>query len=98
RLAAETALAEAMGDVAGLTGLEAIVRRGLAASAGAQPLEWAADQIGMAHLALAKARLTACEPRAVGMMLAEAMETAREWGAPALVQRAALLQVQAAAA
>lgn len=55
RLAAETALAEAMGDVAGLTGLEAIVRR-LATSAGAQPLEWAADQIGMAHLALAKAR------------------------------------------
>lgn len=98
RLAAETALAESMGDVEGLTGLESIVRRGLAESAGAQPLEWAADQIGMAHLALAKGRLTATEPRAVGMMLAEAMETAREWGAPALVQRAALLQVQAAAA
>jgi hypothetical protein len=30
------------------------------------------------------------------MMLAEAMETAREWGAPALVQRAMLVQVQAA--
>ena len=44
--------------------------------------------MGMAHLALAKGRLTATEPRAVGMMLAEAMETAREWGAPALVQRA----------
>jgi len=98
RLAAEAALAEAMGDVAGLTGLETIVRRGLAASAGAQPLEWAADQIGMAHLALAKARLTASEPRAIGMMLAEAMETAREFGAPALVQRAALLQLQAARA
>jgi hypothetical protein len=87
-----------MGDVEGLTGLEAVVRRGLAQSAGAQPLEWVADQIGMAHLALAKARLTTCEPRAVGMMLAEAMETAREWGATALVQRAALLQIQAAAA
>ena len=98
RLAAETALAEAMGDVESLTGLEAVVRRGLAKSAGAQPLEWVADQIGMAHLALAKARLTATEPRAVGMMLAEAMETAREWGAPALVQRAALLQLHAAAA
>jgi hypothetical protein len=98
RLAAETALAEAMGDVEGLTGLEAVVRRGLAQSAGAQPLEWVADQIGMAHLALAKARLTTCEPRAVGMMLTEAMETAREWGATALVQRAALLQIQAAAA
>lgn len=98
RLAAETALVEAMGDVEGLTGLETIVRRGLAESAGSQPLEWAADQIGMAHLALAKARLTATEPRAVGMMLAEAIETAREWGAPALVQRAALLQLQAAKA
>ena len=98
RLAAEVTLAEAMGDVEGLTGLEAIVRRGLAEAAGAQPLEWVADQIGMAHLALAKARLTATEPRAVGMMLAEAIETAREWGAPALVQRAALLQLQAAKA
>lgn len=96
RLAAEAALAEAMGDVEGLTGLEAVVRRGLAASAGAQPLEWAADQIGMAHLALAKSRLTSTEPRAVGLMLAEAMETAREWGAPALMQRAASLQVLAA--
>ena len=96
RLAAEAALAEAMGDVEALTGLEAIVRRGLADAANAQPLEWAADQIGMAHLALAKARLTATRPRAVGMMLAEAMETAREWGAPALVQRAALLRLEAA--
>ncbi len=96
RLAAEAALAEAMGDVEGLTGLEAIVRRGLAEAAGAQPLEWAADQIGMVHLALAKGRLTSTEPRAVGLMLAEAMETAREWGAPALARRAAVLQVQAA--
>jgi hypothetical protein len=87
-----------MGDVVGLTGLEAVLRRSLIQSAGAQPLEWVADQIGMAHLALAKSRLTGCEPRAVGMMLAEAMETAREWGAPALVQREMLLQVQAAAA
>ena len=89
RLAAEAALAETMGDVDGLTGLESIVRRGLADAARSQPLAWAADQIGMAHLALAKGRLTATEPRAVGLMLAEAMETAREWGAPALVERAA---------
>ena len=32
----------------------------------------------------------------VAPMLPEAMETAREWGAPSLVQRAALLQVRAA--
>jgi hypothetical protein len=98
RLAAEAGLAAAMGDVEGLTGLEAVVRRGLASAAGAQPLEWVADQISMAHLALAKARLTASEPRAVGLMLAEAMATAREWGAASLVQRAALLQLQAARA
>jgi len=66
-------------------------------NAGAHPLQWAADQIGMAHLALAKARLTGSEPRVVGMMLAEAIETARERGAPALAQRAVLLQLQRAA-
>jgi hypothetical protein len=44
----------------------------------------------MAHLAMARGRLTGTEPRAVGLMLAEAMETARECGAPALVQRAVL--------
>ncbi|MDP3802917.1 hypothetical protein [Brevundimonas sp.] len=97
RLAAEAALAEAAGDVESLTGLEAVVRRGLAEAARTQPLEWAADQIGMAHLALAKGRLTGTEPRAVGMMLAEAMETAREWGAPALARRASLVQPQPAA-
>jgi hypothetical protein len=32
------------------------------------------------------------------MMLAEAIETANEWGASALVQRATLLQLQAARA
>jgi hypothetical protein len=90
RLAAEAALAEAMDDVEALTSLEAIVRRRLMNATRTEPLDWAADQIGMAHLALAKGRLTATEPRAVGLMLAEAMETAREWGASALMQRAVL--------
>ncbi|HYD27951.1 hypothetical protein [Brevundimonas sp.] len=90
RLAAEAELAEAMMDVEALNSLEAIVRRRLADAAGAEPLDWAADQIGMAHLAMARARLTATEPRAVGLMLAEALETAREWGAPALMHRAVL--------
>ncbi|HWQ87971.1 hypothetical protein [Brevundimonas sp.] len=88
RLAAETVLAEAAGDVAGLAGLEATVRRRLTGAC--QPLDWAADQIGMARLAMARGRLMGVEPRAVGLMLAEAMETAREWGAPALVERAVL--------
>lgn len=90
RLAAETALAESMADVEGLGGLEAVIRRRLAIATRTEPLDWAADQIGMAHLAMAKGRLTGIEPRAVGLMLAEALETAREWGAPALMQRAAL--------
>lgn len=90
RLAAEAALAESMADVEGLTGLEAVIRRRLATATRTEPLDWAADQIGMAHLAMAKGRLTGTEPRAVGLMLAEAQETAREWGAPALMQRAAL--------
>jgi hypothetical protein len=53
-------------------------------------VDWAADQIGMARLALAKARLTGSHPRAVGLMLAEAIETARECGAPALMEQAVL--------
>jgi hypothetical protein len=90
RLAAETALAEAMGDDAALLGMEAIVRRRLAAPGPIQPLDWAADQIAMAHFARARARLAGTEPHAVGLMLAEAIETAREHGAPALAQRALL--------
>ena len=90
RIAAEAGLAEAMGDVEGLIGLEAIVHHRLAEATRTEPLDWAADQIGMAHLAMARGRLTGAEPRAVGLMLAEALETAREWGAPALMQRAVL--------
>lgn len=90
RLAAEAALAESMADVEALTALEAVIRRRLSTARRTEPLDWAADQIGMAHLAMARGRLTETEPRAVGLMLAEAMETAREWGAPALVQRAGL--------
>lgn len=90
RMAAEAALAEAMADIGALAGLEGVIRRRLADAIRPQPLDWAADQIGMARLAMARGRLTGTEPRAVGLMLAEALETAREWGAPALMQRALL--------
>ncbi|HEX8660428.1 MAG TPA: hypothetical protein VF686_01080, partial [Brevundimonas sp.] len=89
RLATEVDLAEDVGDLAALIGLETAVRQRLTAPA-ARPLDWAADQIGMARLAMAKGRLMGVEPRAIGLMLAEAMETAREWGAPALLERAML--------
>jgi hypothetical protein len=90
RLTAEVALSEAMGDVQGLNGLEAVVRRRLSGPDRTQPLDWAADQIGMARLFMARGRLTRTQPRAVGLMLAEAIETARELGAPALMDRAVL--------
>lgn len=88
RLAAEASLAEAMGDLKALEGLETMVRRRLAAPVSRPPLDWAADQIGMAHLMLARARLTGTQAQSVGMVLAEAATTAREWGAMALSGRA----------
>lgn len=89
RMAAEAKLAEAMGDVEALAGMEAAIRRRLSAGGPVQPLAWAADQIGMVHTACARARMIGVEPHAIGLMLAEAMLTAREQGATALAQRAA---------
>ncbi|HZV84287.1 MAG TPA: hypothetical protein VFF48_04795 [Brevundimonas sp.] len=90
-LEAKLGLAEAVSDIAAVNGLHGEVRRRLSASGTVQPLDWAADQIGMARLALARARLTGSHARAVGMMLAEAVETARECGAPALMEQAVLV-------
>ncbi|RZJ02770.1 MAG: hypothetical protein EON89_14045 [Brevundimonas sp.] len=89
RLATEVDLAEDVGDIATLFGLEKIIHQRLSART-SRPLDWAADQIGMARLAMAKGRLMGVEPRAIGLILAEAMETARECGVPALVERALL--------
>ena len=88
RMTAEAALAEAMGDLEAIAGLEAVARRRLTEAGAVRPLEWAADQIGLARLAQARARLTGTEARAVGLMLAEARVTAREQGVPALAHRA----------
>lgn len=95
RLSAEVALSEALGDVQALNALEAVVRRRLTGVDRGQPLDWAADQIGMAQLFMARSRLTGVAPRSVGLMLAEAMETAREMGAPALSDRAVLAMPEA---
>jgi len=92
RQAAEVALAETLGDVEGLMGLHALVLRRLS-SGSSRPLDWAADQIIMARITIAVGRLTGTPPRAVGLMLAEAIETAREQGAPALVERAVLARL-----
>lgn len=98
RLSAEASLAEAMGDLNALKGLEALVHRRLAAQVSRPPIDWAADQIGMAHLMLARGRLTGTEAPAVGMMLAEAATTARELGAISLADRAERVSRQMARA
>lgn len=98
RLSAEASLAEAMGDVKAIQGLEAMVHRRLAAPVSRPPLDWAADQIGMAHLMLARARLTGTSAGVVGMMLAEAATTAREWGATGLAERAEQVSLRMARA
>jgi len=89
RFAREAALAEANGDVQRLDALDAALRKRLAKPAPSDgPLDWAADQIGLAHVALARERLTGSKPAAVGMMLVEAAATARELGVGVLAARA----------
>lgn len=89
RLAAEAALAEAMGDAEGLDRLAKELRARLRGAP--EPLAWAAAQIGLARLALALSRLRGDAPGPVGLMLAEAAQTAREMGALALEARAQAL-------
>ncbi|AYG96343.1 hypothetical protein D8I30_08205 [Brevundimonas naejangsanensis] len=89
RIAQEAARAGAVGDLSALFEIEGSLRRRLMRpSVSATPLDWAAEQIGLARVALARARWTGEPPRAVGLMLAEAALTAREHGASALAERA----------
>lgn len=88
RMTAEASLAETMGDVQAIAGLEANIRHRLENRPNVQPLAWAADQIGMAQVACARARLSGAATDSVGMILCEAMETAREMGVPTLARRA----------
>jgi hypothetical protein len=89
RLSREIALAEADGALPALDAIEARLRRRLSRlDADAAPLDWTADQIGLARLSLARTRLTGLAAPALGMIIAEAALTAREHGAPALAHRA----------
>lgn len=90
RFAVETDEAEDAGDPARLDALESLLRRRLAS--GGLPLDWAADQIALARLALARERLTGHAPANLGLMLTEAAATAREQGATALADRAEMLR------
>lgn len=89
RVSHEAAQAAAIGDLTALLEIESLLRRRLTRpSIAATPLDWAAEQIGLARVALARARWTGESPRAVGLMLAEAAQTAREHGAVVLAERA----------
>lgn len=89
RVAQETRRAGSTGDLTALLEIEAGLRRRLVRpSTSSTPLDWAADQIGMAHIALTRARWTGEPPHDLGLILIEAAATARECGAPALAQRA----------
>ncbi|NBB64467.1 hypothetical protein GVN18_34995 [Pseudomonas sp. ODNR1LW] len=92
RVVREIALAEAVRDLAGLDLLEDRLLGRLAVAA---PLDWAADQIGLAELALARRRLGGEAPRHLDLILNEAVVTAREMGVPVLAERAGRLLWQA---
>lgn len=85
RIAREVALAEAVRNLSALELLEQRVRSRMVH---AQPLDWAADQIGMAAIALARHRLGGAEPRGLVFILSEAAITAQELGVPVLARRA----------
>lgn len=87
RVAKEVRDAEARGDVAALDLLASSPRRRLARGV-TRPLDWASDQIALAHVGLAKDRLTGAARAGIGMMLVEAAAVAAEEGAPALAERA----------
>jgi hypothetical protein len=55
------------------------------------PLDWAADQIGLARVALARARLCDAPSGETGLMLATAVEVATEEGCPLLARQAEAL-------
>lgn len=80
-----------------LTRIETRVRRRLAERVGTPgAVEWAADQIAMARLMIARAELMGAEPDQAAFVLSEAIEAAVDHGAPVLADRArGLLQALA---
>ena len=90
RLALEAARAERESDAAQLARMETRLHRRLTLGGAEEaPLDWAADQIGLAHVRLARARIIGQEDVShLGLILTEAAETARELGAGLIVDRA----------
>jgi hypothetical protein len=92
RIASEATEAEAAGDRKALDRMAETVRTRL--TAGASPIDWAADQIAMAAIALSRHALGGPSAAGLGFALVEAADVAREWGAPALAARATGLRRQ----
>ena len=85
RLTAErVAAARSRGDRGVLEAIAQELRRRIAQPIA--PLDWAADQIGLARAATARADLGEAGPGEPGLMLTAAAETARDLGAPALAR------------
>jgi hypothetical protein len=87
RVAVETNLAQVMGDLKALSSLETTIKARLLLPT-LKPLDWAAEQIGLARIGMARARLMGVEPRGLGMVLSEAALTAREQGAETIARSA----------
>jgi hypothetical protein len=87
RVAVETNLAQVMGDLKALSSLETTIKARLLLPT-LKPLDWAAEQIGLARIGMARARLMGVEARGLGMVLSEAALTAREQGAETIARSA----------
>jgi hypothetical protein len=87
----EIAAASSIGDVQRLGAAEAVVRQRLTETRPAFELDWAVDQIAMARIAQARARLTGADEGSAGLALFDAAEVARECGLPGLAARAEAL-------
>lgn len=88
-LAMEIHEAEQAHDLLGLQQLEKCILSRLRDTVTlAVPLDWVSNQMGLARIALARARLMDRPADHLGLILIEAAETARERGASALASRA----------
>lgn len=94
RTAAEVTAAEQRGDLGGLAAIEArLFRRLRTDRPAAAPLDWVADQIGLASVAMSRLRLGGGEVRpGLQLALMETAAVARERGVPTLAHRADVLR------
>lgn len=89
RYSREIEVLASLGDLGGLAQVETRLLDGLRqARPGDTELDWAADQVLLGRIALARTRLTASDGSGMRMALIEAAATAREQGVRSLAERA----------